>query len=81
MVQVDLLGILITFTAIVGVGFVSYAAYQTAETMKAIRKVVEDVEDTTADWRQLKNTMKSGLLIGTKKLIALIGKGGETDES
>jgi hypothetical protein len=43
-------------------GFVSYAAYQAALTLKAARRIIEDVEDTVLDFVMLKDGMKMGVL-------------------
>lgn len=42
----DLLNITLSLGFIVLVGFISYAAYQLALTLKALRYVAQDLEDT-----------------------------------
>lgn len=44
------------------VGFISYAAYQLSLTLKELRFLIEDVDDTARDIQTIKNEIKFGFI-------------------
>ncbi|MDD2823402.1 MAG: hypothetical protein PHQ59_04980 [Candidatus Daviesbacteria bacterium] len=43
-------------------GFISYAAYHLAQSLKTLKLILENAEDVSEDIDKLKNTIKFGLL-------------------
>ncbi len=54
----DILYYILTFGFIVLVIFISYAAYQLTQTLKSLKRLIDEVEDTTKDVNLIKNRVK-----------------------
>lgn len=70
MESVDILNISLAVGFISIAGFLSYALFQLAATLKETKRVLADVKDTTADFTMLKENMKLGVFSILSTLLA-----------
>ncbi|KKS65245.1 hypothetical protein A3A14_00135 [Candidatus Daviesbacteria bacterium RIFCSPLOWO2_01_FULL_43_38] len=66
----NILYISISIAALIFAGALAFAAFRLAQVLKALKILVEDIEDTTKDVRLLKDKLKSSSF----SLIALLLK-------
>lgn len=60
----------------VAVGVFTYLAYQITITLKSLRKILDDVGDTTGDINSVKNAVKYGISNFGSIISDKIGRGG-----
>ncbi len=60
------------------VGFLSYAAYHLAITLKSAREVIDNAEDITNDVRAMKNQLKGGMLTGMGTILSILSSFAKT---
>ena len=64
----DILYYILTLGFIVLVGFISYASYRLAQALMSLKKLIEDLEETTKDVNLIKNKVK-GIALSSLALL------------
>lgn len=72
--QQEFLYYILTLGFIVLVFFISFAAWETARTLKSLKKLIDEVEDTTRDVNLIKDKIKFGALTGIATLLGMFVK-------
>lgn len=65
----EILYYILTLGFIVLVGFISYASYRLAQALMSLKKLIEDLEETTKDVNLIKNKVKG---IALSSLVLLL---------
>lgn len=68
----DLLNIALSIGFLVLVGFLCYVCIYLVETLKSVKKLVDNTEDIAKDVRMVKNQLKSGVLTGIGTALNLL---------
>lgn len=70
----EFLNNILTLGFIVLVTLTSCAAYQLILTLKSLRRLIDDVEDTTKDVNLIKDKIKLGALTGIATILGMVVK-------
>lgn len=75
----DFFYLVASFGFIILVGFISYAAFHLARTLKSLKLLIDQTEDITSDINKVKNQLKSGIAkLVIAGLSALKKRGGDS---
>jgi hypothetical protein len=64
MTSQDLLNISLSLGFLILVGFLCWGVINLVDTLKSVKRLVDNTEDITKDVRMVKNQLKSGVLTG-----------------
>lgn len=70
----DILYYILTLGFIVLVIFISYAAYQLTQTLKSLKRLIDEIEDTTRDVNVIKDKIKLRALTGIATILGMFVK-------
>lgn len=77
MTSLDILYVSLSLGFLVLVGFLVFLIIKASKTLDSLNLLLEDVDDTASEIRQLKNTVKFGIFSGISMLTGILsGKGG-----